>query len=116
MDSVMIRNAASATGTSPSRADQSGRVLPATGKSLPDTSKAEASPERVQEALSRIQSYLSASQRELQISVDEGSGRTVVRVVNPETQEVIRQIPTEEVLKLAASLSATGGGILSDQA
>jgi flagellar protein FlaG len=116
MDSVMIRNAASATGTSPSRADQSGRVLPATGKGLPDTSKAEASPERVREAASRIQSYLSASNRELQISVDQGSGRTVVRVVNPDTQEVIRQIPTEEVLKLAASLSASGGGIISDLA
>lgn len=116
MDSVMIRNAASALATTPTRADQGGRVLPALGKSLPDTSKAEASPERVQEAISRIQSYLSASRRELQISVDEGSGRTVVRVVNPETQEVVRQIPTEEILKLAASLSASGGGILSELA
>jgi uncharacterized FlaG/YvyC family protein len=35
-------------------------------------------------------------------------------VVNPETQEVIRQIPTEEVLKLAAFLSTTGGGIFSE--
>jgi flagellar protein FlaG len=116
MDSVMIRNAASATGTSPSRADQGGRVLPAPGKGLPDTSKTEASPERVKEAVSRIQSYLSASQRELHISVDQGSGRTVVRVVNPDTQEVIRQIPTEEVLKLAASITASGGGIISDLA
>ncbi|MEZ5563333.1 MAG: flagellar protein FlaG [Gammaproteobacteria bacterium] len=116
MDSVMIRNAASALATTPTRADQSGKVLPALGKGLPDTAKAEASPERVQEALSRIQSYLSASNRELQISVDKGSGRTVVRVVNPDTQEVIRQIPNEEVLKLAASINATGGGIISDLA
>ncbi len=116
MDSVMIRNAASATGTSPSRADQGGRVLPALGKGLPDTAKAEAAPERMEEALSRIQSYLSASNRELQISMDKGSGRTVVRVVNPDTQEVIRQIPNEEVLKLAASLRAAGGGIFSDLA
>jgi len=114
MDSVMIRNAASALATTPAKADQGGKVLPGTGKSLPETSRPEATTERVAEALSRIQSYVRASQRELQISVDEDSGRTVVRVVNPETQEVIRQIPTEEVLKLAASLSASGGGILSE--
>lgn len=116
MDSVMIRNAASATGTSPSRADQGGKVLPPLGKGLPDTAKSEASPERVTEAVNRIQSYLSESRRELEISVDQGSGRTVVRVVNPETQEVIRQIPNEEVLKLAASVRASGGGIISDLA
>jgi flagellar protein FlaG len=114
MDSVMIRNAASARATTPANADQGGKLLPASGKSLPEQSSPQATPERVNEALSRIQSYLSASQRELQISVDKGSGRTVVRVVNPETQEVIRQIPTEEVLKLAAFLSTTGGGIFSE--
>ncbi len=116
MDSVMIRNAANALATTPTRADQGGKILPALGKGLPDTSKTEASPERVAEAVSRIQSYLSASSRELQISVDKGSGRTVVRVVNPETQELIRQIPNEEILKLAASLSKSGGGIISDLA
>jgi flagellar protein FlaG len=116
MDSVMIRNAASALLTTPTKADQGGKVLPALGKGLPETSKSEASPERVQEAVSRIQSYLSESQRELQISIDKGSGRTVVRVVNPETQEVIRQIPNEEILKLAASITRTGGGIISDLA
>lgn len=116
MDSVMIRNAASALATTPTKADQGGKVLPALGKSLPETSKAEAGPERVQEAVSRIQSYLSESQRELQISVDQGSGRTVVRVVNPETQEVIRQIPNEEILKLAASIGKSGGGIFSELA
>ena len=116
MDSVMIRNAASALTTTPTKADQGGKVLPALGKGLPETSKSEASPERVQEAVSRIQSYLSESNRELHISVDQGSGRTVVRVVNPETQEVIRQIPNEEILKLAASITRTGGGIISDLA
>lgn len=114
MDSVMIRNAASALATTPANADRGGKVLPASGKSVPEQSGAQATPEQLTEAVSRIQSYLSASRRELQINVDQGSGRTVVRVVNPETQEVIRQIPTEEVLKLAASISATGGGILSE--
>lgn len=114
MDSVMIRNAASAMATTPARAEQSGKVLPGAGKNMPGTSAPEATPERVAEALSRIQSYVRASQRELQISIDQGSGRTVVRVVNPETQELIRQIPTEEVLKLASLLRDSGGGILSE--
>ena len=40
----------------------------------------------------------------LQFSVHGPSGRTVVRVVDKETQELIREIPPEEFLSLAARL------------
>ena len=54
--------------------------------------------------------------RALHFSVDEGSGRTVIRVIDPETAEVIRQIPPEEVLNLARQLEGSGGALLRTRA
>jgi flagellar protein FlaG len=86
-------------------------MLPAGGESLPKTA-APPPPERVAQAVQQIQSYLNDSQRQLQFQIDQGSGRTIVRVVNPETGELIRQIPSEEAVKLAAAIK--GGRIISD--
>nr|MBO2489186.1 flagellar biosynthesis protein FlaG [Gammaproteobacteria bacterium] len=62
--------------------------------------------EQVKAAVEQIESYLKASRRELQFEVDAESGCIVVRVRDPETGEVIRQIPGEDALKLARSLQA----------
>lgn len=92
------------------------RGLPGGGEKLPEEAAPAPTPERVQQAVQQIQSYLNDSQRQLQFQVDDASGRTIVRVVNPETNEVIRQIPGEEMLKLARAIGATGGQIFSDVA
>ncbi len=41
---------------------------------------------------------------ELTFSFDRTSRRAVVKIINRETREVIRQIPSEDVLRLAESL------------
>jgi flagellar protein FlaG len=50
--------------------------------------------------------------RELQFNVDETSGRVVIKVVDTETKDVIRQIPPEEVLALCEHLSEDKGLLL----
>jgi flagellar protein FlaG len=40
----------------------------------------------------------------LQFSVDDELGRVVIRVVDPETREVIKQFPSEDAIALAKSL------------
>jgi flagellar protein FlaG len=55
-------------------------------------------------------------QRSLQFSIDESSGRTVIKVVDKDTQEVIRQIPEEQVLELAARLDKVAGVFVQDEA
>ena len=117
MDSSLnIRNAAGPAAASAGRPDNqgTGKALPKGGEKLPETAAPAPTPDRVEQAVQQIQSYLSDSQRQLQFQVDSESGRTIVRVVNPETKELIRQIPGEEMLKLARSISANGGRIISD--
>lgn len=55
-------------------------------------------------AVNRLNEYIQNSRRDLYFSVDKDSGRVVVKVIDSETREVIRQIPSEEVVALARGL------------
>ena len=52
----------------------------------------------------------------LEFNVDQSSGKTIVRVVDLETQEVIRQIPSEEMVELARVLERLQGLLLNHRA
>lgn len=62
----------------------------------------------LQEAVARLEAFVREMQRELEFRIDEASGRVVVSVIDSLTGELIRQIPGEEVLRLAARLDAAG--------
>jgi len=51
----------------------------------------------------------------LHFSVHETTGRTVVRVVDKETEKLIREIPPEEFLNLAAKLEEMVGIIFDEK-
>jgi len=61
----------------------------------------------------QIESYLRANGRDLQFSVDQDTGRTVVTVRDSSTGEVIRQIPDVEALRIAQSLGSQPGTLLN---
>jgi flagellar protein FlaG len=52
-------------------------------------------------AVGEVESFLQAQQRNLAFSVDENTKRSVVTVKDSSSGDVIRQIPSEEVLRLA---------------
>jgi len=60
--------------------------------------------ENVKAAIAEMSKYTQSIQRDIQFDIDDTSGRTVVSVLDRETQEVIRQIPDETFLKLARKL------------
>jgi flagellar protein FlaG len=59
---------------------------------------------QVADAIESIQSFVDSNQRNLSFSVDEDSQRSVVSVTDASSGDVIRQIPSEEVLELAQRL------------
>lgn len=65
--------------------------------------------EQLKAAMSQISNYVQNVQRNLNFSIDEASGQTIVKVIDSESEEVIRQIPSEEMLALARRLSELGG-------
>ncbi|WP_339513079.1 flagellar protein FlaG [Pseudomonas sp. RL_15y_Pfl2_60] len=66
----------------------------------------ESSAQAVEQAASSIQGYMQSIRRDLNFAVDDSSGRVVVKVTDSASGDVIRQIPSEDALKLAESLEA----------
>jgi flagellar protein FlaG len=60
--------------------------------------------EQLDDAVTKLNDYVQTVQRDLQFEVDNDLGQTIVRVVDQETREVIRQIPDEVALRLAENL------------
>jgi flagellar protein FlaG len=60
--------------------------------------------DKLQQAVNRLNDYVQNIQRNLQFSVDKESGAMVVKVIDTKSAKVIRQIPTEESLRMARSL------------
>ena len=61
--------------------------------------------EKLKMAVAEIEKFVQSVKRNLEFSIDEPSGKVVVKVIASDSGEVIRQIPNEEVLKLANSLN-----------
>ncbi len=55
----------------------------------------------IETAVAQISDFVQARNRQLAFSIDEESQRSVVKVTDSESGEVIRQIPSEEVLALS---------------
>lgn len=53
---------------------------------------------------------------ELKFTIDDSTGIDVVKVINTDTKEVIRQIPSEEMIKIAESIDRLKGLLVRQQA
>ncbi|MCW8907955.1 MAG: flagellar protein FlaG [Sedimenticola sp.] len=62
---------------------------------------------QVGEAVESLNQYAQSVQRQLEFSVDEESGKTIIKVIDAETGETIRDIPPEEVLNMQKKLKET---------
>jgi flagellar protein FlaG len=72
--------------------------------------------DQVNEAVSQLNKSSQAKSQGLEFSVDSDSKRTVVKVVDQTTKEVLRQIPTPEALQIAKGLeSKSSTGLLIQQ-
>ena len=91
-----------------------GQPVDPVGKSKADASQtAETQPvsadvrvdeEKVTQAVSKLNDFVQNVQRNLQFSIDKESGAMVVKVIDAKSEKVIRQMPTEETLRLARSI------------
>lgn len=64
--------------------------------------------EEISGMVQSINDYLQSAQRELQFKIDDTSGQTLIKVLNQESGELIRQIPPEVMVSLAAFLRDQG--------
>ena len=72
--------------------------------------------EPIEDVVSNLNDLVRNLQRELRFSVDTKSGDTIIKVVDRETDEVVRQIPSEEIVALRQRLEETTGGFFDETA
>jgi len=84
----------------------------------PSSVEASSQPTRevVAKAAADIQQFVQSMGRNLSFSVDETTGYNVVRVVNPNTGELVRQLPSEELLKIARDFQRLNNVLVSQRA
>jgi flagellar protein FlaG len=75
-----------------------------------------ASAEAARQAAERINEFLKSSSANVEFSVDTELNQVVVRVVDSETHELIRQVPTEETLAISHALDRLTGLLLAQKA
>jgi flagellar protein FlaG len=75
------------------------------------------SSEQLKEAVSQLNKASQDKSQGLEFSIDNDSKRTVVKVIDQTTKEVLRQIPTPEALEIAKALESksTTAGLLIQQ-
>jgi len=86
--------------------------LPQDGKKLPEdntkhtetNTKTETGQGNIEQAVQRMNDHVQLVNRQLEFKIDEDSGRTVITVLDSDTQEIIRQIPDDEALRFAQKL------------
>jgi len=78
----------------------------------PQSSTRETKDKDLDRALSRVREVFQQADPRLEFSIDPDLDRVVVKVMNAESGEVIRQIPQKEVIELAKSLETPTGLLL----
>ena len=76
--------------------------------------KSEITTVEVNETIEEINNFLQDTKRNLSFSVDENSGTNIIMVKDAESDEVIRQMPSEELLVLRKKMDDVVG-ILFDK-
>jgi flagellar protein FlaG len=65
--------------------------------------------EKLDSSVRNLNDFVQSVRRNLHFSIDSDSGRTVVKVIDADTDKVIRQIPSDEVLVMARRLEEQAG-------
>ena len=82
-----------------------GNAVDQQGNNLPQQSaESKVSKTQLRDAVDQINTIVQNVKRDLSFSLDEGSGKTVIRVIDSDSGKLVRQIPSEEVLALASYL------------
>lgn len=70
---------------------------------------------QLEEMAQQLQNFVGGMNKSLLFSVDKDSGRDVLKVIDRNNGDVIKQYPSEEVLSIVAKLSEAAGTFINEQ-
>ena len=72
--------------------------------------------DEVRDAVKKIEHVVSPAAQDLRFSIDDETGITVVKLIDTQTQTVLRQIPTQEVMEISKALDRLQGLLVRNKA
>ncbi len=72
--------------------------------------------EQVEQAAVRVKDVLRGTTTHLEIEIDHDLGKVVIKILNGDSGEIIRQIPSQELLDLAKQLGNPKGLLIRERA
>jgi flagellar protein FlaG len=72
--------------------------------------------QQLEAAVKAVQEFTRPMAGNLEFSLDDETGKTIVKVVDSTTKELIRQIPSEEMLEIARALDRLQGLLVRQKA
>ncbi|MDP3844616.1 MAG: flagellar protein FlaG [Oxalobacteraceae bacterium] len=86
------------------------------GNKAVQPTQAAPSTDEVRDAVKKIEQVVSPAAQDLSFSIDEDSGKTIVKLIDTQTQTVLRQIPTVEVMEISKALDKLQGLLVREKA
>ena len=72
--------------------------------------------EKIEHVAQAMENYVKSIQRDLKIQVHSSTGNIMVKVISKESGQIIREIPPEELLNLAAKMEQMTGALFNENA
>ena len=114
---IAQRSTAADTVSSP-RGDTTATAVTAIAAAQPSQSNLSLKPseEELKDVVKEVNDFVNPFNNSLQFSIDKDSDTMVVKVIDISTKEVIKQIPSEEMLALAKALDQLKGLLVKQKA
>lgn len=95
-----------------------GRAAPAASSvaRVPDDAEQEATPVQVETAVKQVNAALEIRSIGIQFEIDKDTDKVIVKVIDRNSGEVIRQVPNEEVVRIAKVMGEMSGLLVDDAA
>ncbi|WP_265948206.1 flagellar protein FlaG [Dechloromonas sp. A34] len=87
-----------------------------TAQSVTQTQKTEANRQELEDAVKQVNDFLKPINNAIQFNLDDDTGKTIVKVIDVATKEVIRQFPSEDMLSIAKAIDKMKGLLVQQKA
>lgn len=87
-----------------------------TASQKPDSQKEQPTTDSLKEAIERLNKFIGGANDQIQFTVDKDTDLTVVKIIDRETKQLIRQFPSAEAVQIAKVLDRLQGLLIRDKA
>ncbi|WP_298310834.1 flagellar protein FlaG [Propionivibrio sp.] len=115
LQTPVAQTATAAQAASPLPPERGAPAEAVSSRPVPASTPAEQQ-QQLETAVRSVQQFVRPMSGSLEFSMDDSTGKTVIKVVDSSTNELIRQIPSEEMLEIARALDRLQGLLIRQKA